>query len=625
MKKILTIFFLISIFVTSTITPSYAVLENYVDKEVFVATDAKLKEGAAPNLFIEDRHGDFTGGEEKFILKLKNAEWLKDKDFKDTSFEKEMSKFINKLKVKRLDDETVECSVYGIKKGGQIKIPLISKPINNEDLKVETKGCNCQVNKKIIRYAQVHEPYIDVCKYFPTYSKSHPGDKIISSFDNYRLNRIAFITDVHGSFPEGKSTINLKVNKGFVWKYYGKVKFNGIDGVTYDVVRKDENLILNADFSKAYYRNNYASYSMEWKDLKIRATDEAENNKDVHVNLTGDYIKDTDFIIGKYVANDSKYTFIGNTRVKRREDKIEIHINKIQLETKDKIIDLLNEKDDYKWYILNKKNIDNMSLDEVRKKALKEKTFYKIDYNNNINIGKNLKSGRYFLVNPQIIEKYNVLGIEFILDDDLQTKNKIQDNLKEKAEEEYVEKEKKIEKKIKFNDMKNHWAQKEVESLVSDGIISGFDNNTFRPEDPLTRAQIAVLLVKALKLDALSNENYKVFDDVNKNNWCEKYVYLVHKEKLMNGVGNNKFNPKNKVTGEQLLQIVINVYEKYKGKIAITEEDIKDVGDSSLWAKEAIAKAKKIGITDKLLDELDYKGNAKRSQAAVVIFELIES
>ncbi|WP_176461773.1 S-layer homology domain-containing protein [Anaeromicrobium sediminis] len=181
-----------------------------------------------------------------------------------------------------------------------------------------------------------------------------------------------------------------------------------------------------------------------------------------------------------------------------------------------------------------------------------------------------------------------------------------------------------IEKNVSFNDLNSHWAKDAVESLASKNIISGFENGEFKPDDNLDRAQMATILVKTLGLDTFNEDNNKVFDDMDTTNWASEYVYLAKENELINGVGNNKFDPNGNLTGEQLIQCTINAYEKNNEKIEVTKEEIEEISSSSDWAKIAIAKAKKLGLEDNILEELSYKGNAKRSQAAAIISELIK-
>lgn len=65
---------------------------------------------------------------------------------------------------------------------------------------------------------------------------------------------------------------------------------------------------------------------------------------------------------------------------------------------------------------------------------------------------------------------------------------------------------------VSFKDVpNNHWAHAEVTALVDKGIIKGHSDGTFRPEDSVTRAQSAMMIVRALKIptDNRPNPNFK--------------------------------------------------------------------------------------------------------------------
>ncbi|HAN09420.1 MAG TPA: hypothetical protein DCP90_02270 [Clostridiales bacterium] len=76
----------------------------------------------------------------------------------------------------------------------------------------------------------------------------------------------------------------------------------------------------------------------------------------------------------------------------------------------------------------------------------------------------------------------------------------------------------------KFSDLgSNNWAYSAVMQMVDKGVIAGFSDGTFRPNDSVTREQFAKILVLALNLELLNPET-PTFVDVSKSNWAYKYV-----------------------------------------------------------------------------------------------------
>ena len=45
-----------------------------------------------------------------------------------------------------------------------------------------------------------------------------------------------------------------------------------------------------------------------------------------------------------------------------------------------------------------------------------------------------------------------------------------------------------------FNDIENHWAKEDIEKAVNKGIVKGFEDGSFRPDEPVTRAQLCTII-----------------------------------------------------------------------------------------------------------------------------------
>lgn len=75
-----------------------------------------------------------------------------------------------------------------------------------------------------------------------------------------------------------------------------------------------------------------------------------------------------------------------------------------------------------------------------------------------------------------------------------------------------------------FSDLpQNHWAYNAVKFMVERGIITGYPDNTFRPDNPVTRAEFARIMVVALNLPIKVTDTPS-FKDVPKDHWAYPYV-----------------------------------------------------------------------------------------------------
>jgi hypothetical protein len=167
-------------------------------------------------------------------------------------------------------------------------------------------------------------------------------------------------------------------------------------------------------------------------------------------------------------------------------------------------------------------------------------------------------------------------------------------------------------------DIAGHWAEESIKEMVHLGAISGYPDGTFRPNDKITRAEFATILVKALKLEKKSG---KVFDDTA-GYWAEETISTAASHGIVSGYDDHIFGAKDAVTREQMAAIMIRV-----GQFAQLSEEIsfKDQDHISAWAKNAVMIAVKHGIINGYPDRtLRPRHTATRAEAVSVIWKVIK-
>ena len=88
------------------------------------------------------------------------------------------------------------------------------------------------------------------------------------------------------------------------------------------------------------------------------------------------------------------------------------------------------------------------------------------------------------------------------------------------------------------------------------GVVSGYENNLFKPDKPISREELATMFMNLFKvMDVEFNQTIgtKFFDDHLIEAWAKESVYLARTNGIISGVGNNTFNPKFGATIEQAL------------------------------------------------------------------------
>lgn len=182
-----------------------------------------------------------------------------------------------------------------------------------------------------------------------------------------------------------------------------------------------------------------------------------------------------------------------------------------------------------------------------------------------------------------------------------------------------------------YSDLAASYAAEEIASLTASGILDGFDDGTFRPTEPVTRAQFAKVITSILKLKA-EPEIATRFRDVPANAWYAGYTGALVKEGITDGVSENEFAPDQLVTREELAAFFMRALKLTKSAQALPVDSsiFADFDDISIWARQYVAFAYQIGLLQGSQDEhgnLVYrpKAQADRQALARLAFELLKN
>ena len=177
-------------------------------------------------------------------------------------------------------------------------------------------------------------------------------------------------------------------------------------------------------------------------------------------------------------------------------------------------------------------------------------------------------------------------------------------------------------KKSHFNDIgADTWYFDSVEYCYNNGLIMGTSDTTFSPNNNLTRANLVTILWR-MEGSPKSQEGQK-FSDVKSQEYYYDAVNWAGSKGIVNGYEDGKFRPNNNITREQLATILMN-YARFKGKDTSSRADLskfKDQNGISSYAKDSIswAVAKKV-MSGKVNGTMtDPRGTAIRAEAAAMI------
>ncbi len=144
-----------------------------------------------------------------------------------------------------------------------------------------------------------------------------------------------------------------------------------------------------------------------------------------------------------------------------------------------------------------------------------------------------------------------------------------------------------------FVDLGNHaWAAESINSLADDGIVKGTTARTYSPQNNITRADFALLLVRAFKLESDDTEN---FDDVSVNDYYASELAIARNTGIVNGIGDNKYAPRNTITRQDMMVIVYRALQAFLREEGEPSNDggrrMTDVSDSNNVASGTLSLA----------------------------------
>jgi hypothetical protein len=134
-----------------------------------------------------------------------------------------------------------------------------------------------------------------------------------------------------------------------------------------------------------------------------------------------------------------------------------------------------------------------------------------------------------------------------------------------------------------FNDVKKEYSSYEaIMSLTDRGIIDGYTDGTFKPNEAVSRAHVAKLIVEMLDLD-LKNVVNPGFKDVPTSNPNYAYIAALENEGIISGFKDGNFRPNTKLKRSQIVKIISEAFN-FEQK-DLTSQAFKDVGQSEYYAK----------------------------------------
>ncbi|TXK84853.1 S-layer homology domain-containing protein, partial [Paenibacillus sp. N3.4] len=171
---------------------------------------------------------------------------------------------------------------------------------------------------------------------------------------------------------------------------------------------------------------------------------------------------------------------------------------------------------------------------------------------------------------------------------------------------------------VDFGDIKGHWAETSIRDLVQLGVINGYLDHAFKPNNSITRAEFVTAIVKAFHLQAQTN---KAFDDTEAH-WARSAIEIAATLGVVTGYSSSTFGPDDLITREQMAVIVIRAAQIDS---TVMKDSFTDNADISDWARNALATATAKALINGYEDgTVKPRANTTRAEAVTVILRALQ-
>lgn len=183
-----------------------------------------------------------------------------------------------------------------------------------------------------------------------------------------------------------------------------------------------------------------------------------------------------------------------------------------------------------------------------------------------------------------------------------------------------------LENKVSFNDIANvqAWAGRQIQVVAAKGAIEGVGNSKFAPKTNVTRAEFAKMLVRALNLEnSTATEN---FSDVSSTAWYAPYVAVAAEKGIIQGRTSTTFDPTATITRAEMATLISRAL-KLTHPDAKTDASalnkFTDAAKINATLKDGVAFAASNNLVIGNAGKFNPSNTATRAEAAVIIYRTI--
>ncbi|GGI46499.1 hypothetical protein GCM10008018_17400 [Paenibacillus marchantiophytorum] len=178
-------------------------------------------------------------------------------------------------------------------------------------------------------------------------------------------------------------------------------------------------------------------------------------------------------------------------------------------------------------------------------------------------------------------------------------------------------------KETNFKDIRNHWAKEAIFAAVKQGFVDGYSDQTFRPDEDVSRSEFVAMLIRALHIQPTDSSGL-AFADLNSIPvWSRPFVSEAVKLGIVNGYADNSFRSGNSISRAELAVMIVKALGM---KVDLNNPStFADAGDLPDWAVPYVSAAAKARLIQGRGDNLFAPNDrATRAEAVNLILSMLK-
>ncbi|MBM7551689.1 S-layer homology domain-containing protein [Thalassobacillus pellis] len=187
------------------------------------------------------------------------------------------------------------------------------------------------------------------------------------------------------------------------------------------------------------------------------------------------------------------------------------------------------------------------------------------------------------------------------------------------------------------DDITGHFFEEEMRELIEKGIMTGYNDGTYRPNRDVTRAEFTAFLVRALEIETLATSGYSVaelsettnYSDIDPGAWYYPAITAASTQDIVNGYPDGTFKPGKKISRQEMAVMMLRAVES-KGVISEKAPlDFQDADEIHPIYREAVQRLIYLEIINGKVDKEGHSffaplDKTTRAQTAGVIGRMLD-